>query len=784
MADGITTRHQKETQQFQKEVEKLDAKLDQTTEQLRLEMRAMGADLRRLFEQLLAKSDSPSTDPEVGHSGSNESPDIKMKAVTTPGPGNKTVTQSLPEHIDLTGGSRLQTKYAKLECPRFDGENFRGWLLKLEQFFEADHTKEQDKVRTVMLHLEGRALQWHQRFMKNHRVLNEVSWNHYLQDMRSRFSSNEFTDPMLELVGLKQTHTVEQYYDEFESLLNLLQLPDDYALSIFINNLKPELSRPVRLFYPQSLTHALNLSKQLESMIFNTPRKPYVPYKSPQPFSPGQIIHQPPSKNDLPPLLPTPKGTFLNPQPMRYTNTSSNSKLPRAPTKEERDDRRRKGLCMWCGQKFVAGHACVRSQLYQLLIEDEEERSTDVEHTTGVVENTDEGYNEAEDGLKPVISLHALLGTGDYQTMRLRGKVKNLTVVILVDSGSTHNFVDQKLTKRVGFPTQTVTGLSVSIANGEKMWVQELCAGVQWKVGTVTQDTDCFVLPLNGCDMVLGVQWLQSLGPITWDFNKLTMEFVVENQLVTLQGIAAGRVQVATKKQNARCGTFATNTCTLLMTSIGHTAPVECSAGWESFPQELQTLLSQYSILFEVPQGLPPVRQQDHRILLTDETKTVKIRPYRYPTIQKDEIEKMVQDMKETGIIRDTTSSFASPVVLVKKKDGSWRLCVDYRELNKMTVKDKFPIPLIEELLDELSGACYFSKLDLRSGYHQIRMAESDIHKTAFRTHQGHYEFLVMPFGVTNAPSTFQSLMNHIFQPFFQKFVLVFSDDILIYSPD
>ncbi|GJW56061.1 hypothetical protein Tco_0102792 [Tanacetum coccineum] len=180
--------------------------------------------------------------------------------------------------------------------------------------------------------------------------------------------------------------------------------------------------------------------------------------------------------------------------------------------------------------------------------------------------------------------------------------------------------------------------------------------------------------------------------------------------------------------------------------------------------------------------GLPPQRQVEFRIDLVPGATPIAKSPYRLAPSEMQELSGQLQELQDKGFIRPSHSPWGAPVLFVKKKDGSLRMCIDYRELNKLTVKNRYPLPRIDDLFDQLQGSRFFSKIDLRSGYHQLRVHEDDIPKTAFRTRYGHFEFTVMPFGLTNAPAIFMDLMNRVCKPYLDKFVIVFIDDILIYS--
>ena len=179
---------------------------------------------------------------------------------------------------------------------------------------------------------------------------------------------------------------------------------------------------------------------------------------------------------------------------------------------------------------------------------------------------------------------------------------------------------------------------------------------------------------------------------------------------------------------------------------------------------------------------LPPEREVEFTIDLIPRTEPISIPPYRMAPAKLRELKDQLEELLSKGFIRPSISPCGAPVLFVKKKDGSLWLFIDYRQLNRVTIRNQYPLPRIDELFDQLQGSRVYSKIDLRLGYHRLRVQESDIPKTAFRTRFGHYEFLVMPFGLTNALAASMDLMNRVFQPYLDRFIKVFIDDILVYS--
>jgi hypothetical protein len=270
--------------------------------------------------------------------------------------------------------------------------------------------------------------------------------------------------------------------------------------------------------------------------------------------------------------------------------------------------------------------------------------------------------------------------------------------------------------------------------------------------------------------MILGYDWLQQFSPMKVRWGAKWLSIPYGKTYVLLHGILS-QLQPGDRVQVFQ-----------LAEEDLHLDVSETAIDTRHLPSEVIQLLDQYADVFADKVVYPPNRACNHSIPLIPGARPVHIMPYRYAPALKTEIEKQVQDMLTAGLIPNSSSPFSSPVLLVKKKDQSYQFYIDYRHLNAITAKGQFLALIIDDFLDELKNASWFSTLDLCVGFHQIQMNPEDCFKTAFQTHSRHYEFRVMSFGLTGAPHTFQRAMNSTLAPLLRKSVLVFFDDILVYS--
>ncbi|KAM2869733.1 hypothetical protein FF1_017608 [Malus domestica] len=316
--------------------------------------------------------------------------------------------------------------------------------------------------------------------------------------------------------------------------------------------------------------------------------------------------------------------------------------------------------------------------------------------------------------------------------------------------------------------------LEFAIPREDKCYVDSVYLGCPVMVEGVVMPADLIPLDIVDFDVILGADWLH--------YNRAHIDCYGKS--VTFYRPGLPEVTFVGERKGMRHGVISTIRARKLLSKgcQGYSAHVVLNDVVPSSVEEVGVVRHYPDVFPDDLPGLPPDRDVEFSIDLLLGTDPISLTPYRMAPVELRELKIQLQELLVKGFIQPSSSPWGAPVLFVRKKDGTLRLCIDYRQLNRVAIKNHYPLPRIDDLFDQLKGVCVFSKIDLRSGYYQLKIKNKDVPKTAFRTHYGHYEFLVMPFGLTNAPAAFMRLMNKVFQQYLDKFVIVFIDDILVYS--
>ena len=373
-------------------------------------------------------------------------------------------------------------------------------------------------------------------------------------------------------------------------------------------------------------------------------------------------------------------------------------------------------------------------------------------------------------------SLSSAFETPHLGLLVAKGFINSHPCKILFDNGAEINYLSHRLAKQLQVET-TEVDQHATFADGTSTPLHQTVVPVNLKIEGYSESLYLAVCPLSSYDVILGKQWLSKYDPlISHKTNKITFHF--GTQPIIIQADLERHKSLVSASTFSRAIRRGYNTFALLLNPDRPSTTPSISI------PRVKTLLEEFADVFpdDLPKGLPPQRSHDFKIELQPNAAPIKKGLYRLSAKETEELKKQLHDLLEKGFIQPSTSPWGAPILFVNKKDGGFRLCVDYRALNKVTIKNSYPLPRIDDIFDQLTSAKFFTKIDLRSGYHQIRLDKDAIPKTAFRTRYGLFEFTVLPFGLSNAPSTFMALMNDVFHTHLDSFVIIYLDDILIYS--
>ncbi|KAL0550473.1 hypothetical protein IC582_014992 [Cucumis melo] len=630
------------------------------------------------------------------------------------------------------------------------------WLSSLETIFRYMKCPEDQKVQCAVFMLTDRGTAW---WETTERMLggdvSQITWQQFKESFYAKFFSASLRDAKRqEFLNLEQGDmTVEQYDAEFDMLSRFA--PEMIATEAaradkFVRGLRLDIQGLVRAFRPATHADALRLAVDLSLQERANSSKT---------VGRGSTSGQKRKAEQQPVPIPQrnfrPGGEFRSFQQKPF---------------EAGEAARGKPLCTTCGKHHLGrclfgtrtcfkcrqeGHTADRCPL----------------RVTGIAQNQGAGAPHQGRVFATNRTEAEKAGTVVTGTLPVLGHY----ALVLFDSGSSHSFISSAFVSYARLEVEPLHHvLSVSTPSGECMLSKEKVKSCQIELAGHVIEVTLIVLDMLDFDVILGMDWLAA-NHASIDCSRKEVTFNPPS-MASFKFKGGGSKSLPQVISAIRASKLLSQGTWGILASVVDIREADVSLSSEPVVRDYPDVFPE-----ELP-GLPPHREVEFAIELEPGTVPISRAPYRMAPAELKELKVQLQELLDKGFIRPSVSPWGAPVLFVKKKDGSMRLCIDYRELNKVTVKNRYPLPRIDDLFDQLQGATVFSKIDLRSGYHQLRIKEEDIPKTAFRSRYGHYEFIVMSFGLTNDPAVFMDLMNRVFREFLDTFVIVFIDDILIYS--